>query len=59
MFCWLVALSRVELSYAYPFISLSYVLVLLASTTLFKEQVSPLRMLGVAAICLGIYVVAG
>lgn len=59
MFLWLVAISSVELGYAYPFISLSYVLILLGSRALFKEALSPLRLLGVAAICLGVSVVAG
>jgi drug/metabolite transporter (DMT)-like permease len=57
-FFWLVALSRVELGYAYPFISLSYVLILLASWTLFGEKLSWWRVGGVAAICFGVYVVA-
>jgi drug/metabolite transporter (DMT)-like permease len=57
-FFWLVALSQVELGYAYPFISLSYVLILLASWALFRERVSWWRLLGVAAICIGVYVVA-
>lgn len=57
-FFWLVVLSRVELGYAYPFISLSYVLIVFFSWWLFKEEVSLVRLLGVAAICLGVYVVA-
>ena len=57
-FFWLVVLSQVELGYAYPFISLSYILILIASWLLFGEEVSPLRLVGVAAICLGVYVVA-
>ncbi|HEX2923120.1 MAG TPA: EamA family transporter [Chloroflexota bacterium] len=58
MLLWLVAISRVELGYAYPFISLSYVLILVASWALFKEKISLLRLVGVAAICLGVVVVA-
>ncbi len=56
---WLVALSAVELSYAYPFISLSYVLIVLASWLLFGEEISLLRVLGVLVICFGVYSVAG
>jgi multidrug transporter EmrE-like cation transporter len=58
-FFWLIALSRVELGYAYPFLSLSYVLVMLTSWILFKEQLSWLRLVGVAVICFGVYAVAG
>jgi drug/metabolite transporter (DMT)-like permease len=36
---WLTALSRVDLSYAYPFASLSYLLMLAASWLLFHENV--------------------
>lgn len=55
---WLAALSQVELAYAYPFISLTYVLILVASWLFFREQLSLLRVLGVAAICLGVSIVA-
>ena len=58
-FFWLIALSRVELGYAYPFLSLSYVLVMVAAWIFFKEQVSLPRLLGVAVICFGVYAVAG
>jgi multidrug transporter EmrE-like cation transporter len=58
-FFWLAALSRVELGYAYPFLSLSYVLVMLASWLFFREELSVSRCLGVAVICLGVYAVAG
>jgi multidrug transporter EmrE-like cation transporter len=57
-FFWLIALSQVELGYAYPFLSLSYVLILLASAALFGEQLSWWRLGGVVVICLGVYVVA-
>ena len=58
-FFWLIALSRVQLSYAYPFLSLSYVLVLLSSWIVFREEMSWWRLGGVVAICLGVYAVAG
>lgn len=57
-FFWLVALSQVELGYAYPFISLSYVLILMTSWWLFGEKISPMRALGVLVICVGVYAAA-
>jgi drug/metabolite transporter (DMT)-like permease len=57
-FLWLIALSRVDLSYAYPFASLNYVLVLLASWLILGEQPSPLRVLGVVVICFGVYAIS-
>ena len=53
-FLWLVALSQVQLGFAYPFLSLSYVLVIVTSWVLFSEEVSVWRVVGVAAICIGV-----
>jgi drug/metabolite transporter (DMT)-like permease len=55
---WLVALSRVDLSYAYPFASLSYVLMLAASWLLFGEQITALRLLGTLVVCSGVFLIA-
>jgi drug/metabolite transporter (DMT)-like permease len=55
---WLVGLSRVPLSYAYPFLSLSYVVILAASYFVLGEQVSVLRLAGVGLICGGVISVA-
>ncbi|NLE45700.1 MAG: EamA family transporter [Chloroflexi bacterium] len=55
---WLTALSRVELSYAYPFASLSYVAMLIASWLLFGENITPLRLLGTAVVCTGVFLIS-
>lgn len=52
---WLAALSRVDLSYAYPFASLSYLLMLLASWSFFSEHITPLRLIGTLIIGLGVF----
>jgi len=57
-FFWLLALNRVDLSYAYPFASLSYVLIFLSSWLLLREQINPLRLIGMLVICLGVLFVA-
>lgn len=57
-FFWLVALSRVELSYAYPFASLSYVVMMGASWRLMGETPSVARLGGVALICIGVIVIS-
>ena len=54
----LYVLSRVELSFAYPFLSLAYVVVLAFAWLAFGEQVGILRVSGVALICLGTILVA-
>jgi drug/metabolite transporter (DMT)-like permease len=55
---WLIALMKTDLSFAYPFLSLSYVLVLLGGALLFKEAITPLRVLGFLVIVIGLFVVA-
>jgi drug/metabolite transporter (DMT)-like permease len=55
---WLTALSRVDLSYAYPFASLSYVVMLAASWLLFHENITFLRLLGTVVVCLGVFLIS-
>jgi len=55
---WLLVLSRASLSFAYPFASLTYLLIVLADRFLLHEAVPPLRWLGVAFIMAGIIMVA-
>lgn len=54
---WLVVLSRVKLSVAYPMISLGYVMSILFAWLLFKESVPKIRALGAVIICIGVYLV--
>lgn len=55
---WLAALSRVDLSYAYPFASLSYVIMLVASWLLFSENITPVRLLGTIVVGLGVFLIS-
>lgn len=55
---WLVVLSRIELSFAYPMVSVAYVVVALFSYFIFKENVSLIRWIGILIICLGVYLVS-
>jgi len=55
---WLTALSRVELSYAYPFASLSYVVMLAASWLLFREDISATRLLGTLVVGIGVFIIS-
>ena len=55
---WLLALSRVQLTYAYPFASLSYVLIVIASWMLLGEHPSPLRLGGMAIIMIGVLLIS-
>ena len=55
---WLWVLSRVELSIAYPFIGLSFVITLAFSVLLLNESVNSLRILGTLLIAAGCIFVA-
>jgi drug/metabolite transporter (DMT)-like permease len=55
---WLAALSRVDLSYAYPFASLSYAVMLVAAWQLFKEDITPFRLMGTLVVCLGVFLIS-
>ncbi|MBC7939784.1 MAG: EamA family transporter [Chitinophagaceae bacterium] len=50
---WMAAMTRFELSYAYPFTSLSFVIVLVLSTSLFGENLTVQKVLGVGLIVAG------
>jgi multidrug transporter EmrE-like cation transporter len=55
---WIMALSRVEVSIAYPMLSVGYVVNAIAAWYLFGEQVTVERMVGIGIIILGVFVVA-
>jgi len=55
---YLIALSRLPVSYAYPMVALSYVIVTFLSWRVLHETVPLVRAAGLAVICLGVIVVA-
>lgn len=55
---WIMALSRVEVSIAYPLLSVGYVVNAIAAYYLFGEAVTPMRLAGIAVIIVGVWIVA-
>lgn len=55
---WILALARVEVSVAYPMLSLGYVVNALAAWWLFNESLSGARMAGIGIILVGVWLVA-
>jgi multidrug transporter EmrE-like cation transporter len=51
---WLLVLARVEVSYAYPFLSVGYVVVTLTGYFIFQESLPWTRVLGVSIIIVGV-----
>jgi multidrug transporter EmrE-like cation transporter len=55
---WIVALSKVQVSVAYPMLSIGYVVNALAAWYLFGEMMSDLKIVGILTIIIGVYLVA-
>ena len=54
---WLLVLSRVEVSFAYPMLSVGYIVNAVAGYYLFQENLSVTRITGIVIICAGVYFV--
>ena len=54
---WLLVLSRVEVSYAYPFLSVGYIVTACAGWFFFQENLSITRLLGIVVICFGVWLI--
>ena len=55
---WLYVLTRVDLSFAYPMLSLGYVIAMFGSRVLFGEELSALRVIGTGVIIIGIFLIS-
>ena len=55
---WLVVLSRIELSMAYPLVSIAYIVTAIFSYFIFKENITLIRWIGILTICLGVFLVS-
>ncbi len=55
---WLWALSKVDISFAYPFLALGYVLVSAMAWFWLGEELNTIRLFGMAIIIFGIFVLA-
>jgi drug/metabolite transporter (DMT)-like permease len=54
--CWMAAMTKFELSYAYPFMSLSFLLVLILSAVLFREPMTIPKTVGVTLVIVGLII---
>jgi multidrug transporter EmrE-like cation transporter len=55
---WILALSRLDVSVAYPMLSIGYIVSALAGWLLFSESVGPTRVAGIVVIIAGVWLVA-
>jgi drug/metabolite transporter (DMT)-like permease len=54
----LFVLSKVDLSFAYPFLSLAYVVVAIVAWLVFKEELGVAKIAGIVLICAGTILIA-
>ena len=55
---WIVVLSKMEVSFAYPFLSIGYVISAVAGYMFFAESVTPVRIAGIIVICIGVILIS-
>lgn len=55
---WIIVLSKVEVSYAYPFTSLGFVFLLLAGYLCFNETISLMKIIGMIVITIGVFIIS-
>ena len=53
---WLMVLSRVEVSYAYPFLSIGYIIAAIVGYYYFGEAMTLSKISGILIICLGVFI---
>lgn len=55
---WMSVLSKAEVSFAYPFLSIGYVVSAILGYFLFAESLSFIRIIGILVICLGVILIS-
>jgi drug/metabolite transporter (DMT)-like permease len=55
---WMLAMTKFEISYAFPFVSLNYIIIMAAGFFLFGETISTLKIVGGMVVIIGIYIIA-
>ena len=55
---WIYVLKKVDVSYAYPFISVGFVFVIVMGHFIYNEPISAMKMFGCLVICLGVFILS-
>ena len=56
--CWMATLTRFELSFAYPFMALNFVIVSMVGVAAFREELNAYKVIGLLIVCGGLVIVA-
>lgn len=55
---WMLTLTKFEVSYAYPWMSLNFVLMPVLGLIIFRESFHPLKAIGTALIAIGVFLIS-
>lgn len=55
---WMSVLSKVEVSFAYPFLSIGYIFAAVVGYMVFNENLSVTRIAGIIVICIGVILIS-
>lgn len=55
---WLAAISRADLSWAYPLLAMGYIITLVMAPMILAEQVPSIRWIGTILIVMGVYLIS-
>lgn len=55
---WVIVLSKLPISVAYPMISIGYVFVLIFSALFLGESITAFKVIGIVLICFGVYFIS-
>jgi len=56
--CWMIAVSRLELSRAYPFMALNFLIVCVAAVPMFGEVFTATKAIGLATVIVGLIIIS-
>ncbi|MCY1460847.1 4-amino-4-deoxy-L-arabinose-phosphoundecaprenol flippase subunit ArnE [compost metagenome] len=56
--CWMLAVSRLELSKAYPFMALNFLLVCIIAVPLFGETFTMAKAIGLGTVIIGLIILS-
>ena len=54
---WIYILNKADLSFVYPIQSTAFIFALIVGATIFKEEITLTKVLGVLVICLGVFII--
>jgi drug/metabolite transporter (DMT)-like permease len=57
-FSWMAAMTRLQLSVAYPFTSLAFILIVVLSAGFLHETIKPMQLGGIGLVIFGLIIIA-